>query len=105
MFWRRLKRIPIVFGGGPFIRYWNIKKSEIGTRTHFGTPIGFTWQPKNNSTEVGIKLAIKCWQGVNKRKGVSDVIVSLPQYERSLCNGSAGHDIHLTFSYGVWDFK
>jgi hypothetical protein len=49
----------VVFEGGPFIRYWNIKKSEIETLTRTGTPIGFAWEPKNNSTEVGIKLAIK----------------------------------------------
>jgi hypothetical protein len=49
----------VVFEGGPFIRYWNIKKSEIEPLTHSGTPVGFAWEPKNSSTEVGIKLAVK----------------------------------------------
>jgi hypothetical protein len=38
----------------PFIRYWNIKKSKTTA-----DPVGNLWiEPKNNSTEFGIKLAI-----------------------------------------------
>jgi len=44
---------------GPFIRYWNIKKSETETLTYYGIPIGYAWEPKNNSTEVGVMLGIK----------------------------------------------
>lgn len=44
---------------GPFIRYWNIKKSEIETLTYYGIPIGSAWEPKNNSTEVGVMLGVK----------------------------------------------
>ena len=49
----------VIFEGGPFIKYWNIKKSEIETLKYFGTPVGSAWEPKNNSTEVGVKLAVK----------------------------------------------
>ena len=39
----------------PFIRYWNIKDSKTTT-----DPTGTTWiEPKNNSTEFGIKFALK----------------------------------------------
>lgn len=39
----------------PFIRYWNIKDSEITT-----DPAGRSWmEPKNNSTEFGVKFAAK----------------------------------------------
>jgi hypothetical protein len=49
----------VIFEGGPFIRYWNIKKSEIETLKYFRTLVGTAWEPKNNSTEVGIKLVVK----------------------------------------------
>jgi hypothetical protein len=43
----------------PFIRYWNIKKSEETKVRHiiYGTLTGY--EPKNSSTEFGIKLAVK----------------------------------------------
>lgn len=44
---------------GPYIRYWNIKKSKIETITYYGVPIGYGWEPKNKSTEIGILGAIK----------------------------------------------
>jgi len=43
----------------PFIRYWNIKKSEETAITYSGTIIGYGYEPKNNSTEIGCKLAVK----------------------------------------------
>ena len=43
----------------PFIRYWNIKKSEETTITYSGTIIGYGYEPKNNSTEIGCKLAVE----------------------------------------------
>jgi hypothetical protein len=49
----------VIFEGGPFIRYWKIKKSETETITYLGTPIGVGWEPKNNSTEVGVMLGAK----------------------------------------------
>ena len=43
----------------PFIRYWNIKKSKETVITYSGTIIGYGYEPKNNSTEIGCKLAVK----------------------------------------------
>ncbi len=43
----------------PFIRYWNIKKSKDADITYYGTYIGYGYEPKNNSTEFGIKFAAK----------------------------------------------
>lgn len=43
---------------GPFFNYWNIKKSKIDTiRDNLGnTYIGY--EPKNESTEIGLKLGV-----------------------------------------------
>jgi hypothetical protein len=49
----------VIFQGGPFVRYWNIEKSETETITYLGTPIGVGWEPENNSTEVGFILGVK----------------------------------------------
>ena len=39
----------------PFVKYWKIKDSKTTT-----DPIGRTWiEPKNNSTEIGCRLAVK----------------------------------------------
>jgi hypothetical protein len=44
----------------PFIRYWNIKDSEATEAIYYGVPTGFYfYEPKNNSTEIGCKLAVK----------------------------------------------
>lgn len=43
----------------PFIKYWNIKKSEISNLTYNNVIIGYGYEPKNNSTEYGIKLAMR----------------------------------------------
>ena len=44
----------------PFVRYWNIDESETDAVTYFGTPIGVEgYEPKNNSTEIGLKFAAK----------------------------------------------
>ncbi len=53
---KRYKKV--IFEGGPFIRYWNIKKLEP-VSLNYGIPIEPSWISKNNSTEVGFKLAIK----------------------------------------------
>lgn len=42
----------------PFIRYWNIDKSDIEYQTYYGRVTGIVWEPKNKSTEIGIKFAI-----------------------------------------------
>jgi len=43
----------------PFIRYWNIKKSEDSNLTYSGILVGYGYEPKNNSTEYGVKVAAK----------------------------------------------
>ncbi|MDP1853182.1 MAG: hypothetical protein Q8L26_03105 [Candidatus Omnitrophota bacterium] len=43
----------------PFVRYWNIKKSEEEPVSFAGVIIGRGYEPKNNSTEFGIKIAVK----------------------------------------------
>lgn len=43
----------------PFIRYWNIKKSEEENITYGGVVVGYGYEPKNNSTEFGLRLAAK----------------------------------------------
>jgi hypothetical protein len=48
----------VIIEGGPFIRYWNINKLET-VRLNYGIPIEPSWISKNNSTEVGFKLAVK----------------------------------------------
>jgi len=40
----------------PFINYWNIDKSKDAPLTIAGTVVGSAWEPKNNSTEFGLKL-------------------------------------------------
>jgi hypothetical protein len=42
----------------PFIRYWNIDKSDVQDVTYSGTVIGTAWEPKNQSTEIGVKFMI-----------------------------------------------
>ncbi len=43
----------------PFIRYWDIDKSEVQDVTYHGTYVAYGYEPQNNSTEIGIKLARK----------------------------------------------
>ena len=43
----------------PFVRYWNIEKSEEENVTYSGVIVGYGYEPKNNSTDVGVKLAVK----------------------------------------------
>lgn len=40
----------------PFIRYWKILKSEEEDVIYAGTVVGTGWEPKNNSTEIGLKF-------------------------------------------------
>jgi hypothetical protein len=48
----------VFFAIEPFIRYWNIDKSEVQDLTYYGTVIGTAWEPKNESTEIGVKFMI-----------------------------------------------
>ncbi|RKY29127.1 MAG: hypothetical protein DRP74_09265 [Candidatus Omnitrophota bacterium] len=43
----------------PFIRYWNIKKSEEEVITVVGLLWGYGWEPKNNTTEFGCRIALR----------------------------------------------
>jgi len=49
----------VAFAIEPFIRYWNIKKSDNADITYYGTYVGYGYEPKNNSTEIGVKLSAK----------------------------------------------
>jgi len=43
----------------PFIRYWHIDKSDVKNETYYGYDTGYVvWEPKNNSTEIGLKFMI-----------------------------------------------
>ena len=43
----------------PFVRYWNIDKSDVKAVTSGGRPLGVVgYEPKNDSTEIGAKLGI-----------------------------------------------
>jgi hypothetical protein len=43
----------------PYVRYWNIKKSEEEPVTFAGVIFGSGCEPKNNSTEIGGKIAVQ----------------------------------------------
>jgi hypothetical protein len=43
----------------PFIRYWDIEKSDEAAMTYYGITIGTGWEPANHSTEIGCRLGIK----------------------------------------------
>lgn len=42
----------------PFIKYWNIKESDIDLLTLYGIPYQYYVEPKNNSTEIGGRIAV-----------------------------------------------
>ena len=42
----------------PFIRYWDIDRSEDATITFAGAVWGYGYEPENDSTEIGIKVAV-----------------------------------------------
>ncbi|MFC1804711.1 hypothetical protein ACFLZ3_02660 [Candidatus Omnitrophota bacterium] len=43
----------------PYIRYWNIKKSEDSNFTYSNVIIGYGYEPKNNTREYGLRGAIR----------------------------------------------
>jgi hypothetical protein len=47
------------FAAEPFVRYWNIKKSDTADWTYRGTRIGYGVEPKNDSTEIGLRLTVR----------------------------------------------
>lgn len=42
----------------PFIRYWNINESKVADVTYYGAYLTSAVEPKNNSTEIGLKFMI-----------------------------------------------
>lgn len=40
----------------PYIAYWDIKQSENANITYAGVIVGYGYEPKNNSTEAGLKF-------------------------------------------------
>lgn len=56
-FQKKVERLDYVIE--PFVRYWDIKQSDNADITYYGTYIGYGYEPKNNSTEFGIKFALK----------------------------------------------
>ena len=43
----------------PFIRYWDIDQSENANITYTGVVVGYGYEPENNSTESGVKIAVR----------------------------------------------
>ncbi len=43
----------------PFIRYWYVKKSNNSSVTYNGVIIGYGYEPKNNTTEYGVKISVR----------------------------------------------
>ena len=43
----------------PFIKYWKIGESEKEIVTYYGMPVGEAWEPANNSTEIGVRCALR----------------------------------------------
>ncbi len=54
---RKLERLSIVIE--PFIKYWNIGKSDNADVILNGIKVGEGYEPKNNSTEIGLRLAVR----------------------------------------------
>ena len=48
----------LFFAIEPFVRYWNIDQSEIENRTFYGIKDVAVLEPKNESTEIGVKFTI-----------------------------------------------
>ena len=43
----------------PFIRYWQIDRSKDSDVTYSGVIVGYGYEPKNNTTESGVKVGVK----------------------------------------------
>lgn len=43
----------------PHIRYWDIDKSDTETVSYYGTPIGYVWEPENETISYGLSLSFK----------------------------------------------
>ena len=56
-FQRLGERIDILIG--PYVRWWSIRDSERANITYGGSIIGFAYEPKNETLEVGGTIAIR----------------------------------------------
>lgn len=52
----------------PFLRYWNIKKSDDKDITYAGVTIGHGYEPKNNSTEGGVMVTCRWGSGRDRSR-------------------------------------
>ena len=43
----------------PFISYWDINESEWALIKYYGAPYAYGYEPANESTEVGLNIAIR----------------------------------------------
>ncbi len=43
----------------PFIRYWDIDKSDTDTLTYYGIPIAYVWEPENDTMSYGCRLNLE----------------------------------------------
>ena len=43
----------------PFVRYWNISQSNNSNVTYSGAVVGYGYEPKNNTTELGLNLGMR----------------------------------------------
>ena len=41
----------------PFIRWWSIKESQLSNVTFTGVIVGYVFEPKNETLEIGGKIA------------------------------------------------
>ena len=62
----------------PFIRYWNIKKSDEKNITYAGTIVGYGYEPKNNSTELGVLVACR-WHWEQDKKQIPHLKTPAPK--------------------------
>lgn len=47
----------------PFLRYWNIEKSDNDNLIYSGVVVGYGYEPKNNSTEGGLMVTCRWGSG------------------------------------------
>ncbi|MGE4297850.1 MAG: hypothetical protein AB7E47_07465 [Desulfovibrionaceae bacterium] len=45
-------------GVEPYFRYWNIDKSSTSTVTFNNQPVAYGWEPKNETTQMGLSLYV-----------------------------------------------
>ena len=43
----------------PYASYWEIDRSDLATLTQFGIPVGYAYEPENDTTTYGIRVGWK----------------------------------------------